>query len=77
MKLVQGLLSEWQRLMCSHRWVRARWQDGSYGLRCAECMKAYPHTWEDLIAKVEPQKVAVSRLAGAAPAKQPAFRPAA
>ncbi|HVA62762.1 MAG TPA: hypothetical protein VNF74_03475 [Terriglobales bacterium] len=47
MKLVESLLGRW---VCSHRWVRARWQDGSYGLRCAQCMKAYPHTWNEIIA---------------------------
>ncbi|MGH9413988.1 MAG: hypothetical protein ACRD0Y_09645 [Terriglobales bacterium] len=29
--------------------MRARWDDGSYGLRCSRCMAAYAHTWEDVI----------------------------
>jgi len=49
MKLVNGLLNAWQRSTCSHRWIRARWGDGSYGMRCANCMKPYPRTWDDLI----------------------------
>ncbi|HUX68359.1 MAG TPA: hypothetical protein VMV31_12805 [Terriglobales bacterium] len=51
MKLVETLFGHW---VCNHRWVRARWQDGSYGLRCAQCMKAYPRTWNELIAAPEP-----------------------
>ncbi len=50
MKLVDGILSGWQRIVCHHRWVRARWEDGSYGLRCARCMTAYPRTWDDIVA---------------------------
>lgn len=49
MRLVQNLLGDWQRWTCNHQWVRARWQDGSYGLRCSNCMKAYPHTWNEII----------------------------
>ncbi|HXE30650.1 MAG TPA: hypothetical protein VN515_02485 [Terriglobales bacterium] len=49
MKLVETLLSDWQRWTCSHRWVRARWDDGSYGLRCSLCMKPYRHTWDEII----------------------------
>lgn len=25
-----------------HEWLRARFEDGSYGLRCAVCQKPYP-----------------------------------
>ncbi len=50
MRLVETLLSDWQRWTCNHAWVRARWEDGSYGLRCSRCMKAYPHTWDEIIA---------------------------
>lgn len=51
MRLLENLLSDWQRLTCNHRWVRARWVDGSYGLRCAHCMKAYAHTWNEILAQ--------------------------
>lgn len=50
MALMENLLSDWQRWTCSHHWVRARWDDGSYGLRCAHCMKPYHHTWNEIIA---------------------------
>jgi hypothetical protein len=49
MVLLETLLSDWQRWTCGHRWVRARWADGSYGLRCAHCMKPYPRTWNDIL----------------------------
>lgn len=49
MKLVEGVLRSWQQHTCGHRWVRARWEDGTYGLRCVRCMAAYEHTWEDII----------------------------
>lgn len=51
MALFEGMLRAWQRSICKHRWVRARWEDGSYGLRCAHCMQAYPKTWEDVIGR--------------------------
>lgn len=54
MTLVLGLLNGLQRLTCHHQWVRARWRDGSYGLRCASCMKAYPHTWDEILATPAP-----------------------
>lgn len=42
------------QLTCSHHWVRARWPDGSYGLRCSACMKPYPVTWNALMEQEEP-----------------------
>jgi hypothetical protein len=50
MKLVSGIVIGWQQLACHHHWVRARWEDGSYGFRCAQCMKPYPRTWNDIVA---------------------------
>jgi hypothetical protein len=50
MKILEILLTDWQRMTCNHRWLRARWQDGSYGLRCSQCMKRYHNTWNDIIA---------------------------
>jgi hypothetical protein len=50
MKLMSGIVLGWQHLACHHRWVRARWEDGSYGFRCAQCMKPYPRTWNDIVA---------------------------
>lgn len=38
-----------------HVWVRERREDGSYGLRCAECPKRYPKTWNDLIENTDGQ----------------------
>jgi hypothetical protein len=38
-------------LTCSHHWVRARWEDGSYGLRCQYCFKRHPQTWDQLLAQ--------------------------
>lgn len=49
MKLLEGLLRQWQNHTCNHQWVRARWDDGSYGLRCARCMTAYAHTWNEVL----------------------------
>lgn len=49
MKLIDGLLRQWQNHTCNHQWVRARWEDGSYGLRCARCMTAYAHTWNEVM----------------------------
>jgi len=69
MKLVETLLCDWQRWTCSHHWVRARWSDGSYGLRCSQCMKAYRHTWDEIIAgpakpvQAEPEFTALRRAA--------------
>lgn len=51
MALLTSLLGEWQRWTCSHQWVRARWDDGSYGLRCALCMRPYARTWNEIIAQ--------------------------
>jgi hypothetical protein len=51
MALFEGVLRAWQRSTCHHRWLRARWADGTYGLRCARCMMAYPKTWEDVIGR--------------------------
>ena len=51
MALLTSLLGEWQRWTCSHQWVRARWEDGSYGLRCAQCMKPYARTWNEIISQ--------------------------
>lgn len=41
------------QLTCSHHWVRARWSDGSYGLRCSACMKPYAVTWNELLKQEE------------------------
>ena len=49
MALMTTLWNDWRRWTCSHRWVRARWDDGTYGLRCALCMKPYRHTWDEII----------------------------
>lgn len=49
MKFVSGIVMGWQKLACRHQWVRARWEDGSYGFRCAACMKPYPRTWNDIV----------------------------
>lgn len=38
-------------LTCSHHWVRARWEDGSYGLRCEYCFKRHPQTWNQILAQ--------------------------
>ncbi|HVB40489.1 MAG TPA: hypothetical protein VNE83_06285 [Terriglobales bacterium] len=51
MALLASMLGEWQRWTCSHQWVRARWDDGSYGLRCAQCMKPYARTWNEIISQ--------------------------
>lgn len=48
--LSRGVIGGVQRWACHHQWVRARWEDGTYGLRCSSCMKAYPHTWDDILA---------------------------
>ncbi|MGH9475568.1 MAG: hypothetical protein ACRD1C_04475 [Terriglobales bacterium] len=51
MRMMEGLLRGWQQHTCGHRWVRARWDNGTYGLRCARCMVAYERTWEDVIGQ--------------------------
>ncbi|MGH9467554.1 MAG: hypothetical protein ACRD1Y_09380 [Terriglobales bacterium] len=51
MKVVNTILRQWQIRTCSHHWVRARWDDGTYGLRCSRCMAAYTHTWDDIIGQ--------------------------
>ncbi len=38
-------------LTCSHHWVRARWEDGSYGLRCEYCSKRHAQTWNQILAQ--------------------------
>lgn len=57
--VVGALLSHVAQWSCSHKWVRARWQDGSYGLRCQNCMKRYPRTWDQIIGQ-QPQVLADS-----------------
>ncbi|HZT74313.1 MAG TPA: hypothetical protein VE996_11720 [Terriglobales bacterium] len=57
------------QLTCSHHWVRARWADGSYGLRCASCMKPYPVTFDDLMEQQTPR--ASSPVAVLPPARDP------
>ncbi|MGH9487185.1 MAG: hypothetical protein ACRD04_06290 [Terriglobales bacterium] len=49
MSMMDGLLRACQQHTCKHHWVRARWENGTYGLRCARCMAAYVRTWEDVI----------------------------
>lgn len=81
---VCGAIWRWySQLTCSHRWVRARWDDGRYGLRCGACMKLYPMTWNDLLvlevpghqASVVPL-VATAARSGPVPVEsQPARRP--
>lgn len=65
MKLVNGMVAGWQRLACRHQWVRARWEDGSYGYRCAACMRKYPRTWDEIVAG-EGARAAEHRLGRAA-----------
>ncbi|MGN6594114.1 MAG: hypothetical protein ACTHJX_14565 [Terriglobales bacterium] len=61
MAMFEGVLRAWQRSTCHHRWLRARWADGTYGLRCSRCMMAYPKTWEDVIGgTVAPQPPATT-----------------
>lgn len=55
MGFVELLLRWWSQLWCGHHWVRTRWDDGSYGLRCEHCLKPYPHTWNDLLQQPVPQ----------------------
>lgn len=55
-------------LTCSHHWVRARWEDGSYGLRCQYCLKRHPQTWEQILAQpakpqLQPRRAAQRRMA--------------
>jgi len=49
MTLIENFFNAWERMTCSHHWVRARWEDGTYGLRCAECMRPYRRTWDELL----------------------------
>ncbi|MGH9417189.1 MAG: hypothetical protein ACRD01_11225 [Terriglobales bacterium] len=49
MNILEHLLADWQRWTCAHQWVRARWEDGTYGLRCSRCMKPYSRTWNELV----------------------------
>jgi hypothetical protein len=65
-KVVAAILGFLAQLTCSHKWVRARFDDGSYGLRCHLCMKAYPRTWDALVAQPVPKPV-VREDAGPAP----------
>jgi hypothetical protein len=46
-----GVVGWFLQVTCTHKWIRARWPDGSYGLRCQLCMKAYRGTWNSLIAQ--------------------------
>lgn len=55
MRLLDWLLNLWVRAWCSHHWVRTRWDDGSYGLRCEHCLKPYPVTWNDVLQQPVPQ----------------------
>lgn len=63
MNVVEHLLADWQQWTCKHHWVRARWEDGSYGMRCAQCMKPYSHTWNELV-EAEPPRRPASAVAG-------------
>jgi hypothetical protein len=56
-KVVAIIFSRLAQLTCSHKWVRARFDDGSYGLRCQLCMKHYRHTWDGLMAQPVPKPV--------------------
>ncbi|MGH9505878.1 MAG: hypothetical protein ACRD13_03050 [Terriglobales bacterium] len=50
-------------LTCSHHWVRARWEDGSYGLRCQYCLKRHPQTWDQILAQPDNPQQQLARTA--------------
>lgn len=55
MRFLDWLLNLWARAWCGHHFVRTRWDDGSYGLRCEFCLKPYPVTWNDVLQQSLPQ----------------------
>ena len=73
------VLGWWQRLTCGHHWLRARWDDGSYGFRCAHCMKPYRHTWNEIFSQPVPRTSLLYRGQPAVgqPAKVPSLHRAA
>lgn len=54
-----AVISALGQLGCKHQWIRARWDDGSYGLRCSQCMKPHKQTLTELIR--QPHLVAGAR----------------
>ena len=46
---VNSFLRWWGQHTCRHQFVRARFEDGGYGLRCMHCLRPYPTTWNDLV----------------------------
>lgn len=52
---IQTLLRKVGELGCDHQWLRARWADGSYGLRCGRCCKKHPQTFTALIRQPVPR----------------------
>lgn len=55
MRFMEYLIRWWGQAFCGHHWVRARWDDGSYGMRCQYCLKPYAYTWNDVITQVVPK----------------------
>jgi hypothetical protein len=49
------------QLTCSHQYIRARFDDGSYGLRCMHCLKQYAHTWDEVVNQPDNPAVVRSR----------------
>lgn len=71
-RLGGGLWRRFSQLTCSHEWIRARRDDGAYGLRCRSCMKVYPVTFNDLLDAGRPAAAPTPELVPA-----PAARPLA
>ncbi len=36
-------------IFCRHHYIRARFSNGDYGLRCQHCQRPYIHTWNEIL----------------------------
>ncbi len=69
-RAVRGLSEAWSWLAqrsCTHHWVRARWDDGTYGLRCQHCMKRHGQTWNQIMDQSVPVPVEAAAAAQTSP----------
>ena len=69
--MVAGLLSGIAQWTCPHNWVRARFEDGHYGLRCQYCMKRHERTWNQVMAQPIPRRATLTVIARSRPTPIP------
>jgi len=69
--MVAGLLSGIAQWTCPHNWVRARFEDGHYGLRCQYCMKRHERTWNQVMAQPVPRRATLTVFARSRPTPIP------